>query len=63
MTGKVPHKPELLKDCNDGSNVTEKIIDAVIDSISDWKNEFKHFGVPADEINRLAPEIEKRLGL
>jgi hypothetical protein len=35
----------------------------VIDSISDWKNEFKHFGVPADEINRLAPEIKKRLGL
>ncbi|MBW2615885.1 MAG: type II toxin-antitoxin system HipA family toxin [Deltaproteobacteria bacterium] len=41
---------------------TQKIIDDVIDSITGWKNEFKRFGVPAIEIDRIAPGIERRIG-
>lgn len=45
-----------------GITQPKKVIEEVIETVANWKNEFKQYGVPEDEITRLAPGIEKRLG-
>lgn len=44
-----------------GVSKPERIVERAGQCVAGWKNEFVNFGVPRDEIDRLAPGIEKRL--
>jgi serine/threonine-protein kinase HipA len=62
-----PQRRELIREARyfgiKQAAQAELIIDRIITSVSSWENIFKSFNVPDHDIERLRPDIEKRIGL